>query len=107
MSRVQKKVLKRGMMGAAGYAEAAVAGGVLVAEHDDADGDQDEGEEGADVGTFRRRSLRRIRLRGMATRMPANQVAKAGVRKRGWSLEKASGRRRSRDMANQTRAWPS
>ena len=44
---------------------------------------------------------------GIATRMPATQVANAGVRYTGCTLLKTSGSKRSRDMANQTRAWPS
>ena len=51
--RMQKRVLRMGMTGPEGDAEAAAAGGVFVAEDDDADGDQDEGEEGADVRHLR------------------------------------------------------
>ncbi len=43
---------------------------------------------------------------GKATTKPATQVATAGVRKRGCTCEKTVGSRRSRDIANQTRAWP-
>ena len=46
------------------------------------------------------------RPEGMATTKPATQVEKAGVRKRGWTLEKTLGSRPSRDMENHTRDWP-
>ena len=44
---------------------------------------------------------------GTATAIPATHVETCGVRNLGWTFEKDFGSRPSRDIANQTRAWPS
>src|SRR3981081_2371656 len=43
---------------------------------------------------------------GMPTARPATQVDQWGVLNLGWIFEKNLGKRPSRDMAYQTRAWP-
>ena len=50
MSRKQKMTLRRGDDGAERNNETAAAVRVAITQDDDADGDEDEGEEGADVG---------------------------------------------------------
>ena len=43
---------------------------------------------------------------GIPTASPATHVLMCGVRNFLCTLEKASGSKRSRDIANQIRAWP-
>jgi hypothetical protein len=78
---------------------------VFGAQDDDADGDQDEGEEGADVGHLGERAD--VEEAGGDGDEDAGDPGGEGRRAEArMDAAEASGSRRSRDMANQMRAWP-
>ena len=106
MSRKQKMTLSAGMTGPPGTTKAAMAVRLAIAQDDDADGDQDEGEERADVGEVGEGAD--VEEAGGNGDDESGDPGGEGrcAEERDGRCEKTLGSRPSRDMENQTRDWP-